>query len=250
MMRFRTVTLALTLIIEGSKLNSQICVPSPSRERGKVNCRKATREGILGCRVGVQCPLVIQTFNPLLLSFWIGLFIASVVISPLHAASNDNFGRLFSSQAERNKLDNLRQNQQLKVIAPQGNSTSEDGAVAEPAELPDAITMQGYVKRSDGAKSTLWINNQAVQEEATVNNVQVGRLNKRGFSSKGASTEGVDVKIANGKQVRLKAGQMYEPETNQIIEMQVVEKAKRLNLEETGVIDDAQLSASRAGKIE
>jgi hypothetical protein len=44
---------------------------------------------------------------------------------------------------------------------------------------------------------------------------------------------------------------MYEPESNQIVEMQVVEKAKRLRLEETGVIDDTQLSVSRAGnKVE
>jgi hypothetical protein len=31
---------------------------------------------------------------------------------------------------------------------------------------------------------------------------------------------------------------MYEPESNQIVEMQVVEKAKRLSLEDAGVIDD------------
>ena len=48
----------------------------------------------------------------------------------------------------------------------------------------------------------------------------------------------MDVKIpANGKQIRLKAGQMYAPEDNKIYEMQVVEKAKRLNLEQRGVID-------------
>jgi hypothetical protein len=31
---------------------------------------------------------------------------------------------------------------------------------------------------------------------------------------------------------------MYEPENNQIYEMQVVEKAKRLSLERSGTIDD------------
>ncbi|MEQ1488818.1 MAG: hypothetical protein ABL920_10000, partial [Methylotenera sp.] len=51
--------------------------------------------------------------------------------------------------------------------------------------------------------------------------------------------EGIDIKIpANGKRVRLKAGQMYEPENNKVYEMQVVEKARRLNLEQSGVIDD------------
>jgi len=34
---------------------------------------------------------------------------------------------------------------------------------------------------------------------------------------------------------------MYEPETNQIKELQLVEKAKRLRLEEAGVIDDGKV---------
>ncbi|MES2013049.1 MAG: hypothetical protein V4445_04795 [Pseudomonadota bacterium] len=157
-----------------------------------------------------------------------------------NAADNDGFGRLFSRPAERNKLDGLRQSQQLKVITPQEKDQSEDNGDAALSEVLDPITMQGYVKRNDGTKSTLWINRQAVQEDSTVDNVQVGRLNRRGFSSKGASTEGVDVQMpANGKKVRLKAGQMYEPETSQIKELHVIEKAKRLNLEETGVIDGA-----------
>jgi hypothetical protein len=168
------------------------------------------------------------------ISLLTGLFVAQ-----LQAAPNDNFGRLFSRPAERNNLDNLRQNQKLKVISPQDNPQPETTADAAPPALPDPITLQGYVKRGDGTKSTLWINNQAVEEDSMVDNVQIGRLNKRGFSKKGASTEGVDVKIpANGKHIQLKAGQMYDPESNQIIEMHVVEKAKRLNLEETGVIDD------------
>jgi hypothetical protein len=91
--------------------------------------------------------------------------------------------------------------------------------------------MQGYVKRSDGVKGTLWINNQAVQEDGTVDNVQIGRINRRGFSSKATIAEGVDVQ-ASGKKIRLKAGQMYEPETSQIKELQVVEKAKLLKLNE------------------
>jgi hypothetical protein len=40
---------------------------------------------------------------------------------------------------------------------------------------------------------------------------------------------------------------MYEPETNQIIELQVSEKAKRLNLEQTGVVDGSALDANKVG---
>lgn len=186
---------------------------------------------------------------PLFAGLLLSLFFVAFANQQLHAAQNDDFGRLFTSQSERTKLDNLRQSQQLKLVKLQEPHSTEDSTEANIVEVPDPIALQGYVKRNDGTKSTLWINNKAVQEDSSVDNVQIGKLNHRGFSSKAASTEGIDLKIpANGKQVRLKAGQMYEPETNQIVELQVVEKAKRLNLEGTGVIDDAQLRVGRVGK--
>jgi len=175
----------------------------------------------------------------MLASLLIGLFI-SLMTTQVQAEPNNEFGRLFSKPNERSNLNILRQNQKLKPIGTPEVQPEEALNVA-PATPTEPITLQGYVKRSDGT-STLWINNQAVQENSTVDNVKIGRLNKRGFSKKGASTEGVDVKIpASGKHIRLKAGQMYEPETNQIIELQVVEKAKRLNLEQSGVIGDSAI---------
>jgi hypothetical protein len=95
--------------------------------------------------------------------------------------------------------------------------------------------MQGYVKRSDGS-TTLWINNQAVQENSTQNEVEIGRLNKQKSSTKnGADTLNVRIP-ATGKNVRLKPGQVYEPETNRIVESRLLEKEKQLLLEETGFI--------------
>ncbi|MEQ1488167.1 MAG: hypothetical protein ABL920_06715, partial [Methylotenera sp.] len=154
-----------------------------------------------------------------LTNFTVGLLI-SMLSAPLQAAPDGNFGRLFSKPNERNNLNVLRQNQKLKTIIAQ--ETEQPEQVAEPAkiELPAPVTMQGYVKRSDGT-STLWINNQAMQENSTVDNVKIGQLNQRGYSKNGANTEGIDIKIpANGKRVRLKAGQMYEPENNKVYEMQ------------------------------
>lgn len=165
---------------------------------------------------------------------FVGLFLSGVVMQT-YAAPDDDFGRLFSYSQERKNLDVLRQNQKLKVITQQEAAQPALLANAAPPELPAPITMQGFVKRSDGA-STLWINNQAVQEDTTINNVQIGRLNQKKNPIKPGSNS-LNIKIpANGKQIRLKPGQMYEPESNQIIELQVVEKAKQLNLEEIGVI--------------
>lgn len=161
--------------------------------------------------------------------------------------NNQQLGRLFSKPIERSNLNVIRQNQKLKTITPADAQQSAVMTEAKPIELPDPITLQGYVKRNDGAANTLWINGQAVQENSDVDHVKIGKLNQKGFSRKGASTEGVDVKIpANGKQIRLKAGQMYEPESNKIYEMQVVEKAKRLNLEQSGTIGDSDTSNKSA----
>lgn len=176
--------------------------------------------------------------------------LASAFVMQAQAAPEDDFGRLFSRPDERKNLDYLRQNQPLKTVSPAENLQSES-ALEAPLELPDPITLQGYVKRSDGTKSTLWINNQAVQEDSTVDNVQIGKLNQQGRSNLGGSPEGLDVKIpANGKRIRLKAGQIYEPETNQIKELKTVEKEKQLNLEETGLIGDDAQNVQSDNKIE
>lgn len=166
-----------------------------------------------------------------------------IVLSVLNFASvtayaelNSDFGRLFSKPTERERLDKLRQNQQLKVISAEEASPEPD-VESVPIDNTSPITMQGYVKRNDG-KSTLWINNQPVQEGDVIDNVQVGRINRKGYSSKSANTEGVDIQVpGSGKRIRLKAGQMYEPETSQIKEMQLVEKLKQLKLEEMGTTE-------------
>jgi hypothetical protein len=179
-----------------------------------------------------------KALTSLFISLWLSIFAVQVQAETL-VQNNQQFGRLFSKPSERSNLNVIRQHQKLKTISAQEAQQAAVGTPAEPAELPDPITLQGYVKRNDGGGNTLWINGHAVQENSNVDSVKVGKLNQSGFSKKGASTEGVDVKIpANGKHIRLKAGQMYEPENNKIYEMQVVEKAKRLNLERSGTISD------------
>ncbi len=118
-------------------------------------------------------------------------------------------GRLFSSPAERSTLNYLRQTKKALVVAPVQELTQQ----AEPAlvVLPDAISMQGYVKRSDGKQGTVWINNQAMQENSGNKDVQVGRLPENGNR--------IPLKLpANGRRLTLKAGQVYDPEYNRVSE--------------------------------
>ena len=203
----------------GEQRNGHVCIPSPLRGR---------------VRVGVQHLHLLNTFK--LFVTCLTALLVSVFTMPLQAAPDDDFGRLFSRQNERKNLDILRQNQKLKVVTSQDNLQTEIADI-EPPELPDPIIMQGYVKRSDGS-STIWINNKAVREDSSVDNAQIGRLNPQ-KNNAGASSDSLNVKIpASGKNIRLKAGQVYMPETNQIRELKTVEKEKQLNLEETGVIGD------------
>lgn len=158
----------------------------------------------------------------------------SLCVSSLQAAPDDDFGRLFSRPGERKNLDVMRQNQKLKVITQQ-ELQQESASGDEPVALPEPVTLQGYVKRSDGS-TTLWVNSKPVQENSEVDDVEIGHLTKQQGVVKNSS-DSLNVKIpATGKHIRLKAGQMYEPETNQIKELRQLEKEKQLRLEETGVI--------------
>ena len=118
-------------------------------------------------------------------------------------------GRLFSSPAERSTLNYLRQAKKPnQVIQPETPSTQ---IVPEQRALPEAINMQGYVKRSDGKQGTVWINDQAMQENSGNQDVQVGKLPQNGNR--------IPIKLpANGKRLTLKAGQVYDPESNRVSE--------------------------------
>lgn len=124
-----------------------------------------------------------------------------------HAA--EPIGRLFSSPAERSTLDYLRQTKKPSIaIQPEA---SVQQAEPEVRALPNAINMQGYVKRSDGKQGTVWINDQAMQENSGNQDVQVGKLPENGNR--------IPIKLpANGKHLTLKAGQVYDPENNRVRE--------------------------------
>lgn len=167
---------------------------------------------------------------------WSGVFLVAMMVAtgfafarPVEAAPDAEFGRLFSTAQERSRLDNLRQQRTLQTARQQDASPTAPTS----AEPPPPITLQGYVKRSDGA-ATVWINNQPVQENSALEQLEIGRLSKSRHSSKDYS-ESLAVRIpATGKNLHLKAGQIYEPENDRILELKLLEKEKQLELKETG----------------
>lgn len=132
------------------------------------------------------------------------LFVSSYV-----QAADAGMGRLFSTPSERAGLDHLRQTK--REIVPQQITDTPTQAL-QPATLPTAVEVQGYVKRSDGKKGTVWVNRQALQEGTKSEAVTVGRLP--------VQQNRVPIQInATGKTLSLKAGQTYDPETNRVREI-------------------------------
>ena len=137
------------------------------------------------------------------------LMLGYLVLPFTQSNAAEPIGRLFSSPAERNTLNYLRQTKKTHIaIQPE---TSVQQIEPEVRALPEAINMQGYVKRTDGKQGTVWINDQAMQENSGNKDVQVGRLPAHGNR--------IPIKLpANGKHLTLKAGQVYDPENNRVRE--------------------------------
>jgi hypothetical protein len=118
-------------------------------------------------------------------------------------------GRLFTSPTERSNLNYLRQTK--KLIVPAKLEEPVETLEVAPIALPVTVNLQGYVKRNDGKDGTVWVNNQALQENSSNKDVAVGSLS--GQSNR------VPIKLSgNGKHLNLKAGQEYDPETNKVRE--------------------------------
>lgn len=123
-------------------------------------------------------------------------------------SAQESFGRLFSNSAQRSNLNVIRQVKKPVVV---NAEPTEPTAEAVPVILPDAVNLQGYVKRNDGKDSTVWINNNAMQENTSNQDIAVGKLSTK--------SNRLPLKLkGNGKQLSLKAGQVYEPETNKVKE--------------------------------
>ncbi len=140
------------------------------------------------------------------------ILIVGLLFSNLTIAS-DNFGRLFTTPVERANLDYLRKTSTQANSAKEKEDVTETSEI-EPAHLPASVSMQGYVKRSDGKKGTVWLNHQPVQENSNNGELQIGRL--------GRDSNEVQLSLPNsGKNFRLKAGQVYSPETNAVSDLHV-----------------------------
>lgn len=150
------------------------------------------------------------------------LLISLICLSNL-AWGAEPFGRLFTTPAERNTLDHLRQTRKIEPL----NTDQPQEMIEAVPVIPPEISVQGYVKRSDGKKGTVWINQKPVQENSSTGEMEVGRLPRNGNE--------VQIKVPGlDKSVKLKAGQVYDPETGSVSESKV--RASQPDAQESGTI--------------
>jgi hypothetical protein len=136
----------------------------------------------------------------------------ALMLLPSVAGAADSLGRLFTTPAERASLDYLRQIKKVEVLE------TDNQAIEAAPTVPSSISVQGYVKRGDGQKGTVWVNQTPMQENSGTDEVQVGKLRPDGNQ--------VQLKLpANGKSLNLKAGQVYVPETDSVTEINAHSKA-------------------------
>jgi hypothetical protein len=119
-------------------------------------------------------------------------------------AAADELGRLFTTPAQRAQLDAQRRHM------PALPEKMPEQAMGDAMDTPAApISVQGYVRRSDGKPGTVWVNQQAMQENKAAGTVIVEEGKNRR----------VEIRLpGSGQSVRLKAGQVYKPESNRIEE--------------------------------
>jgi len=133
----------------------------------------------------------------------------------LHGAE---LGRLFTTPQERAALDKLRQEGSPPVAAPEEIKLS-----ATPEPIPEAkplepITVDGFVRRSDGA-NTVWVNG--------VNSLE-GEFDSQGFqvNTRHIRNDRVTVTVSGRPgQIEMRPGQTFDPAVGRIVDVYQIPQA-------------------------
>jgi hypothetical protein len=142
-----------------------------------------------------------------LLALWVALVAGAV---PIQAAAQatprlvEPLGRLFFTPAQRASLDVARSQRARATLATE--ETEETVATAAP--VPQTITYDGMVRRSDG-KTTVWINSRPVVDKGPSPAV-VGQVRPDGSVTLQVPQSGRSVVLKPGQSIELLSGAVEE----------------------------------------
>lgn len=115
--------------------------------------------------------------------------------------------RVFTRPDQRERLDRAREAMRVREPA---TATGEPVTVEQPPPVPE-VRLQGFIRRSDGP-SAVWLNEQSTLEGDRVGGdlrVESGRLDG----------QTVVIRLPDGRRIRLKPGQRYDPESGQVVDV-------------------------------
>ena len=111
-------------------------------------------------------------------------------------------GRLFYTPAQRAQMDAARSQKSRPPVA----SEQEQAA-----SMPEVVTFDGVVRRSDG-RTTVWINNRAINDGKAVGGVPLAsRLRPDGSVNLGIAQSDRSVDLKVGQSVDIVSGTIAEP---------------------------------------
>lgn len=132
------------------------------------------------------------------------LLLSALALVAAHAFAAEPLGRLFFTPAQRAQLDTARSQKSRATLASERE---------ESTPVPEVITYNGVVRRSDG-KSTVWINNREINEREEIGGLPlVGRVRSDGRVTLELpqGSRSIDLKV--GQSVDITSGTIEEPFT-------------------------------------
>lgn len=142
---------------------------------------------------------------------------ATAVAEAARAADPLDGHRLFTTAAERERLQALRaeraEREARRDGAPEesGRAASGGGSAARAApqpEPPPRVDLRGFVRRS-GGPDAVWVNDGSTLSGETLE----GDIRVRAWGRDGST---VRITLPDGRTIRLKPGQTWDPETGRV----------------------------------
>lgn len=113
--------------------------------------------------------------------------------------------RVFTREDQRQRLDQARE--QMRVSDGGAADSGNELAVRKPPKVPE-VRLQGFIRRSDGPPA-VWLNDRSTLRGDRIDGdltVESGRI----------TGQTVLIRLPDGRRIRLKPGQRYEPESGQV----------------------------------
>jgi hypothetical protein len=133
----------------------------------------------------------------------------AAALTSVAAPAQERLGRLFFTPAQRASLDVARSQRARAAL-------STEKPEQEAAPVPQTITYSGVLRRSDG-KTTVWINNQPVNDQESAGAAAiVGQVRRDGSVMLQVPQSGRSVILKPGQSVELLSGAVEEANSRKL----------------------------------